>query len=934
MAFARRGGLIQAAKRKTGTVTFLETFTGTNGAAPSSANWTNPRTTTGATATIQNNTLSLTTGTVGNYSGFAGYMTTASYLDPGIRGDLLVLGTTELYAMVGFRSSATWSTTHGSALDSYWLEFAKDASPGIKLFRRVGNTPTTLVTASYTFTPGDTIHFYINVSGTSLQVRVWKNAEAEPSTFQLTTTAVQSTGRVWLSANGGADTVADDARFDNIQISGASAPNVDPPPTPTASTVRTGMTWTGYPPIPSTGTNAASLAHLTVQAQHIIGFGAENGIELNPSPGVYNWGAFDPAFNRMMAGNPAKPIIILCRAPGWMKSSGVTQDDFAILPAFRQQYANLCAAVVARYTNVQYFSFWNEMKGYYDNAANHYDWARYTLDYNAVWAACKAVRPAIKLGGPYVILESWDSNTGSGLSWPGGWMDPRTLQTVQYFAANATGYDFLSCDGGIENQFGAQFGAGSDPHKQLEKLWGFWKWVRQNVSSTTELINFETYVNQSSIAPFNYTEAQRQDLWIELCQKTKDNVPTPTVSYLSWGSPGFRPQVINQVDAFTWANTDSGFGAKVTTFEADPTPPPPTGGTIWNVPAQGTLQAVANQAVAGDTIYVSGVNVYPGAILDITNRNNGTGVITIIGNTGNVLRGGNGLGGFGSVRGWTFQNLNVEVNGGGNAPFGSNPYYFGEGFSIEGNRTDNGWAGGANGDGGGAGNIRIIGCTFRPIAGTGTIQRNGVAVWGADAVEIGNCTISDCSYNDNLGDPNGCGSGISCGNSRTQPQFANWANGTRFWIHHNNIRNQIGPGTPGSDRNGIILDLFNVNANHSVGPVIIEYNDIANCEGRGIQLLLAGLPTSPVTVNNNLVRAPIATNLGGSAPDAGIGGYGDGQYSSITVSNNDVTVSAGHQAYYFISFDGGDGSGVTGTGNIGTPKVFYNSPTSTVPPGF
>ena len=64
--------------------------------------------------------------------------------------------------------------------------------------------------------------FFINVSGAQIQAKVWKNAEAEPPTFQLTQAAVSTSGRVYLSANGGSDTLADDARFDNIQISGAT----------------------------------------------------------------------------------------------------------------------------------------------------------------------------------------------------------------------------------------------------------------------------------------------------------------------------------------------------------------------------------------------------------------------------------------------------------------------------------------------------------------------------------------------------------------------------------------------------------------------------------------------------------------------------------------------------------------------------------------
>jgi pectate lyase len=352
-------------------------------------------------------------------------------------------------------------------------------------------------------------------------------------------------------------------------------------------------------------------------------------------------------------------------------------------------------------------------------------------------------------------------------------------------------------------------------------------------------------------------------------------------------------------------------------------------GKTWNVPAQGSLQTVADQAVGGDTIYVTGTVTTSGKILDLKNRNNGTGVITIIGNPGSILRGGtSGIEGYGSCRGWTFQNLNVEVDGGA---------FFGEGFYIGGMRTDQG------GDGLGCANIRIIGCKVRPISGTGTVQRNGIAVWGGDVIEVFGCDVSDCGYND-LGFPGGAGSGISIGQTIGNTSYSSWANGTRVWVHDNLIRNVIGPGTGSYDRNGIILDLFHgapgspLYANRMVGATLIDNNNIADCEGRGIQLLVAGAADSRVTVSNNVVSGSIATNLAGSEPIAAIGGYGDGRCGNVFVNTNNTSgMTAGPAAYKFISFDASmDASiiGVHGSGNIGSPVVFESSATNTPPAGF
>ncbi len=912
--------------------TFVETFALASGSNWDSARWTNKRVTTGALGDVQTGTGRLTTGTLTNYTGASGYMTVNSYSNFELTGDLLIQTADVCYPMIGFRSSTSWAPTHASAQDSYWLEIKRNEL-GTYLYKRNGNTPTLVGSNSnFSYTTGDTIHFKVNCNGTTLRTRMWKNSATEPTTWDMQITDTNFTsGRIYLAVNGGPDAATDEIRWDNITIVGSATtdpPPIIPPPT-TTSLVRTGMTWTGFPPDPTVGTNLASLQHLTVMAQHIIGFGAENGIELNPAPGVYNWGAFDPAFNRMMSCSPAKPIIIFCRAPGW---SGVTQDDLPVLPAFFQAYADLCAAVAARYPQVTYFSVWNEMKGFWNPAQNRWDYEGYTAMYNAIWTKVKAVRPTCKIGGPYVILQSGSTGTSwshgpTTATFPGGSHDLRQIQVMQYFAANALGYDFLSCDGGIENQFGAQFGA--DPHQQLEKLWGWWKWVRQNIHPTVELINFETYVNQT--VTLGYTEAQRQDLWIELCQKTLDNVPNPNVSYLSWGSPGFRPQVIGGVTDFVWNNADSGFGAKVTAFEGTSSPPPASG-TVWNVPAQGTLQAVADAAAPGDTIYLTGTIDVPSKALVIANKRNGSlgqTPITIIGNPGSLLRcQESGIEGYGSNRGWWFFNVNVQVNAAS---------YYGEGFYFAGYRTDFG------GDGQGCTNIRIIGCTVRPIPGTGSnVQRNGINVWGCDgAVEIGNCDISNVGWNDN-GFFGGAGSGISCGQSQTITGAPLLPNGAQLWIHGNKVRSVYGPGTASADRNACILDGYHgwdivggsnvLRSSRAHGACIIEANDFADCEGRGIQILCAGADDSQVIIRNNLLRGYMATNLDTSAPFCGIGGYGAGPAGNLLVNTNDVQVTGAQFAYQFISFN--SYGGVTGSGNIGQPRSFDGSPGNSPPPGF
>ncbi len=360
---------------------------------------------------------------------------------------------------------------------------------------------------------------------------------------------------------------------------------------------------------------------------------------------------------------------------------------------------------------------------------------------------------------------------------------------------------------------------------------------------------------------------------------------------------------------------------------------PAASGTTRYVPAQGTLQQVADAAQPGDTIEVSGTLDYGGHALYLINRNNGANPITVIGQPGNLIRssGGCGILGYGSNRGWTFQNLNIQVSGGNNGgPYDSGNNYYGEGIYLAGDRFDDG------ADGAGCANIRVLGCNISAMPGTGSIQRHCVALWGGDVLEVGNCDLQGPSgWNDN-GFFGGAASGISIGRSVGSAATSSLSNGSRIWIHDNLIRNVYGPGTSSADRNGIIMDLLHgwldspnrFYPDRSVGAIVIHNNDIANCEGRGIQILCAGAADSQLTISNNLVRAPIATNLGGSEPIAGIGGYGVGICGNVICDNNDVTVSGSAYAYHFFDFNGSmDASiqGVRGGGNIGTPRNFNGS---------
>src|SRR4051812_36621732 len=191
-------------------------------------------------------------------------------------------------------------------------------------------------------------------------------------------------------------------------------------------------------------------AAVRFQNQHIMGFGADN---INPSPGVYEWGSLDRRIDLIRSMN-ATPIITLCCAPDWMKGGAPGSTDWskiekAPLSSHYQDFAELSRQVALRYPDVKYFQVWNEMKGFWNERNNNWNSQEYTRLYNEVYDALKSVDPSIKVGGPYLVIEGTGSNKG-------GWaterpITMRNMQVLQYWLANKRGADFLVADRGLKD---------------------------------------------------------------------------------------------------------------------------------------------------------------------------------------------------------------------------------------------------------------------------------------------------------------------------------------------------------------------------------------------------------------------------------------------------------------------------------------------------
>ncbi|WP_037366122.1 hypothetical protein [Amycolatopsis orientalis] len=224
-----------------------------------------------------------------------------------------------------------------------------------------------------------------------------------------------------------------------------------------------------YPPDQTAEATAALGTRPMVQNQYLMGWGVANP---EPSPGVFDWSSLDQRM-ALMDSTHGVPVLTLAGAPDWMKGGRAGATDWTTLDsaptrAHYRDFAALAAAAAKRYPHVRYFQVWSELKGLYNDAANRWDYEDYTDLYNAVYDAVKKVRPDARVGGPYVVLDTWSaagSPAPSALSGPWGVVDQRALDVIDYWNAHKHGADFLAVDGSSGTR---DAGLTTDPFRATE----------------------------------------------------------------------------------------------------------------------------------------------------------------------------------------------------------------------------------------------------------------------------------------------------------------------------------------------------------------------------------------------------------------------------------------------------------------------------------
>lgn len=220
------------------------------------------------------------------------------------------------------------------------------------------------------------------------------------------------------------------------------------------------------------------------QNQHIMGWGAGNP---EPSRGRYDFTEMDRRidFVRRSGGTP---IVTLCCSPDWMKGgrAGADHTDWSQASletapdrAHFKDFAELAATVAKRYPDVRHFIVWNEFKGFWNNAEGRWDYEGYTELYNLVYKALKKVDKDIMVGGPYLVMDSFDprqkENASTTVKGPWGAMDQRVLDAFDYWNAHKAGADFVVVDG---SSYTKDDDALPDEFAATGKLTAVGEWVR------------------------------------------------------------------------------------------------------------------------------------------------------------------------------------------------------------------------------------------------------------------------------------------------------------------------------------------------------------------------------------------------------------------------------------------------------------------------
>lgn len=193
--------------------TYTDTFTGTDGSAPSAA-WTLTNAT-GASQSIQGNRLRQISGSTAGTAASARFNRNTAIIDFEIAGTVEFMTSVDSYALIAFRGD-TLVANRGIPTNGYVVQFTSGA---INLFGVVAGTPTLLATATILGTGGSVLTFRIRVVGSTIQVKAYGGSDTTAGAYDITTTETTYTSGFVSIGTESTPSGSQEMRWDDVTIS-------------------------------------------------------------------------------------------------------------------------------------------------------------------------------------------------------------------------------------------------------------------------------------------------------------------------------------------------------------------------------------------------------------------------------------------------------------------------------------------------------------------------------------------------------------------------------------------------------------------------------------------------------------------------------------------------------------------------------------------
>lgn len=144
-----------------------------------------------------------------------------------------------------------------------------------------------------------------------------------------------------------------------------------------------------------------------------------------------------------------KVVLTFCRCPAWMRRDDPKKGvDAAPREDMYEEFAHMAADFIRHYDRlgipVYAVNVWSETRGYWSSELGRWLLEDYADLYNPVYDSIKAVNPAVRVGGPFMHIES--SPKGRNMATCNGSISASDRKALEAFLSKARAMDFFSID--------------------------------------------------------------------------------------------------------------------------------------------------------------------------------------------------------------------------------------------------------------------------------------------------------------------------------------------------------------------------------------------------------------------------------------------------------------------------------------------------------